>query len=194
MDRRIPKQFEILLHDHSEQEIWALRSYIQSDLSTMKDADALLDVTRDYLEFLTQVKTSASAADFTKLARTIELGRDAIDLIDTAFVEDDTSFKRVIALLLITGTNYLSNSSYIQASIENCEGLVAIHRIRLYDHCWVLSRRLERGEDVREGLDSFFQELNTSEATLAQKVVMTFFMYRFLCVVFFWMVLKKKGK
>jgi len=52
---------------------------------------------------------------------------------------------------------------------------------------------LEREEDVGEGLDTFFSELNTSEAPLAQKVVMTFFMYRFLCVVFFWMVLKQKG-
>ena len=77
--RKIPPELEPLLGSHTPEQLWKARSFIQRNWSNRAGAPVLLALTRDYYEYSTQIRASVTAADFSRLARSLEMGRDIRD-------------------------------------------------------------------------------------------------------------------
>jgi len=179
---QVPGGIEPLLRLHTPDELWQVRSAVWRNLADAPNARMLLALTGDYYRFSCQVQRAVSAADFTMLARTIELGRDAIGTLEQMIMEDNANPAKLLTMVIMAGSNYLADTAFIRASLENCEQLVDEHRLLLYDHCWELSRQFGRGAEAGDGLDGFFQQAYDESVPLAQRVALTFFLYRLLCI------------
>ncbi len=189
--RTLARELGPLLESASADDLWRARSLLhawrakapaKTPQEVRERVDTLLDLTREFHGFRSEVGGWVTAKDLSELATLFDIGA-----IGVLAVQDLVGGEGSIPKLALGGLSealiVLGSTQYIKGDRRMLEAAVDVHLMHLHDRFWALPHRF-RGtlraaqvDEVRDAMEAFFAALRKQDVPVEARMAVAHQLY-----------------